>query len=820
MDFHWFLWIALAGYAALLLSISPRVHRPSEFFRGSDALGRDVGLGLLVASVVISWLFAKSITNAANLGSRFGMVGAVAYAGWYLSIPVAGGVIWWIRTRSGARSLPEFVLRRYGTAATFAFFLVILVRLINEVWSNTAVVGAYFGAAGSPAYFSGAIAFTAVTLAYSLRGGLRSSILTDAVQLGLFVFLLVFVLGWVVPRSGFGALVRAGEWSLVGGVDLLIVALIQAFSYPFHDPVLTDRAFLASPRAILFGYLLAGLLAAAFIVLFGLTGVHAMLVGIEAGQDAPLHVAQAFGVAVLVGMTVLMMVSAGSTLDSTLSSCAKAVALDLQAGGKKPLSTRFVEWAHGRDSVTLGRWVMLVVVVVGTIPLFLGTAILKATTVSGTMVLGLAPPFLLFALKRPGTWAFQLAFWPGVAIGILHAAGRVPDAWAIGEGSYAHLLGANVLGTLCVFLGFGLGSVVDSAAKKARVAAATTLLLFVLAGVAGADKRPQFDLGGQTMLRLTARMQDLDRPSTEIYNVRLVGQARQDPFSFLVELRLRQTKLRSYSPSNVWLQQAYARWKTPLDGLQLSCGLIYNQLGLFWDGAWFGNLPYLNGHKLDPDMNLELAYSSEASDGLGISAWLQASPGEDGLNGSFATNEKVARLALGVPDPEVDTNLREALAARARVVPRFVRDSFSIAAGFSIQRSVYDRLVPEAGGSQWVMGAECAVGWGRLDVFGEVLREEIDGLSPQTLERDYFLLGSEFEFFSGRESMPRALGVGASYQSTEYDAETFDEDFLTGRLTMGLNSLLGVTVEYVRWQLSDRDHPELDRIEFILHIFY
>lgn len=831
----WILWGAMLLFGAVLWRISPRVTRADEFFGGRDTDGRDVRMGLLVASVVISWIFAKSITNAANLGRGFGLVGAVAYAGWYLSIPVAGAVIWWIRTRTEARSLPEFLAWRYGRAASLAFLLVVLIRLMNEVWSNTAVVGTYFGASGTTSYLSAALVFTAITLAYSLRGGLRSSILTDLLQMGLGVFLLVFVLALLIPRSGAGPMLRSGEWTLVGGVDLLLVALVQSLSYPFHDPVLTDRAFLTRPRTMLRGYLLAGLAAAAFIVLFGLVGVHARLAGIAADQDAPLRVAEAFGVAVTAVMTVLMMASAGSTLDSTLSSFAKALVHDLGGAGSpgadRAVSTRIFRWIEARDAVALGRRVMMGAVVLGSIPLFTGAAIIKATTVSGTMVLGLAPAFLLFALPWAGRWAFHLGFWPGIAIGVLHVLDRIPSAWTVGEGSYGGLLGANLVGTALVFTGFALGAVLDRVGVGARRRAPATALLLLGAGLASIAtaaparaESPRFDLGGQTMLRLTSKMRDLDRPSAEVYNVRLVGTATQEAYDFLVEMRLRQSKLRSYSPSNVWLQQAYGRWRSTNGEVHVAAGLVYDQLGLFWDGAWFGNLPYLNGHKLDPDMNVELGLRREPAEGLGWKLWLQASPGEDGLNGSFTTAARRERLRLGTPDLEVSDRYREALALRARVVPTFRRGVWSLEPGVSVQRSVYDRSegggLDAATGHQTVVGAELTLRYRELRVFGEWLHEEITDLSDDTLERDYLLAGLKVPLWHSSTEAVRGLNLGASFQTTDYAAEDFEEWFVTARLAARVNELWGVTAEYVRWQLRDRDVPELDRVEMILHLYY
>lgn len=470
MDSKSLLWLALLAYGVVMWLLAPKAARFDQFFTGRSARGRDVGMGLLVASIVISWIFAKSITNAANLGRSFGIVGAIAYAGWYLSIPVAGIVIYRLRTRLGARSLPELVTKKYGPLAALGFLLVVLVRLMNEVWSNTAVVGAYFGASGTAPYFAAALLFSLVTLLYSLRGGLRSSIVTDAIQFALGVFLLFFVLALVFPQVGAARLFTSGEWTLVGGVDLLLVAILQSFSYPFHDPVLTDRGFLTRPSVMLKSYLMAGVVAAAFIVLFGVTGVYGQMIGLEAGQDAPLRVAEAFGVASLAGMSILMMISAGSTLDSTLSSFAKAFVVDLGGAREEspttgddtpPIVRRFTGWMSTRDPIQAGRFVMVLAVVAGSLPLFAGATILKATTVSGTMVLGLAPIFLFAEWKSAGPLAFHMALWPGVLLGILHAVNMIPPAWSIGAGKYGSLLGANVYGMLIVFGGFALGAVLD-----------------------------------------------------------------------------------------------------------------------------------------------------------------------------------------------------------------------------------------------------------------------------------------------------------------------------------------------------------------------
>lgn len=446
-------WLLLVAYGVFFIVLSPRSTDAGGFYEGKDARGREPSLGLLVGTIFIAWIFAKSVTNAANLGATFGLPGAVAYAGYWLSIPVAGVVIVALRRRHGARSLPGWLTGRYGRAAAATFLLAILIRLYNEVWSNTAVVGSYFGPRGSAPYYAAALIFTGVTLAYTLKGGLRTSIWTDAIQAGLFGALLVTVAFLTLPRATGGdvsMVVTAGSWTLAGGVDLLLVALLQSLSYPFHDPVLTDRGFLTDTRTTLRGFFIAGALGAVAIVLFGTVGIPAFLAGAPIDDDAPRVVAASVGTGVLIMVNVVMLTSAGSTLDSTFSSVAKAVNVDAPGVERGTAGD-----GRGRTGgITAGRMAMVVLAVLGSLPLFAGAAILEATTISGTMVLGLAPAFLLGLVVKAPPLSFHLAFWTGIAVGVAEVLDVIPAALSVGDGSYATLLGANLWGLLLATLLF------------------------------------------------------------------------------------------------------------------------------------------------------------------------------------------------------------------------------------------------------------------------------------------------------------------------------------------------------------------------------
>ncbi|WPC05020.1 sodium:solute symporter [Pseudomonas benzenivorans] len=440
-----FFWGFLLAYGVLMLALAPRAVTLGGFFNGEDGQGRSAAPWLLTSSIFISWIFAKSVTNAANLGASYGLVGGLAYATYWLSIPLTGLVIYRLRRRFAASGLVSFLSSHYGRGAALAFSAAILIRLFNEVWSNTAVVGGYYGDSGSAEFIGAALLFTAVTLAYSLRGGLRSSILTDAAQAAIFLVALVWVLGLVLPQHSPAELASTSHWALDAGVDLLLVAGLQIFSYGFHDPVLTDRGFISEERTMRRSFIVAGVLGFFAILAFSLIGVHAQLSGIAASDNVPAALAKSLGIGALLVMTVVMVSAAGSTLDSTFSSLAKLAGRELPLLAGRDL---------GQKAIGVGMAVMVLFALLGNLPMIAGTDILKATTISGTMVIGLAPVFILHGLVRPTRLGFHLSFWTGLGLGLALTLGWIPQAWAIGEGKYALLLGTNLYGLLLCTLGY------------------------------------------------------------------------------------------------------------------------------------------------------------------------------------------------------------------------------------------------------------------------------------------------------------------------------------------------------------------------------
>ncbi|MGB3468397.1 MAG: sodium:solute symporter [Cyclobacteriaceae bacterium] len=432
-------WVLVLVSGSLLLLISPLAKTAGEFFKATGKGQHQPGLWLLTGSLVISWIFAKSITNAANLGLKYGIVGGVAYATYYLSFLFAGIIIYQLRVRGRFSSIHEFLQTSYGRASTVLFSVLIGFRLFNEVWSNTMVIGSYFGDTGSSPYYLAVVMFTILTLAYSLKGGLKSSLMTDGIQMVLFGCLLILILVAILPDRPSGASLFEGSWTLTGGLDLLLVALIQVFSYPFHDPVMTDRGFITDAKRMRKAFFIAVPIGFLAIVLFSLIGVHARQIGLT-GQAA-VEVGKTMGVVTMLALNFIMITSASSTLDSAFSSFSKLVVKD-----------------HTilKESLVSGRLVMVIVALAGTVPVFFSPEILSATTVSGTMVIGLAPVFIHWKQKA-GPFAFMLSVGTGIVFGTWYALGLYPPSLVFTEGSYGALLSVNLIGSVACFIAFYIG---------------------------------------------------------------------------------------------------------------------------------------------------------------------------------------------------------------------------------------------------------------------------------------------------------------------------------------------------------------------------
>lgn len=450
--------VALFGLAVLgSLAVAPRRATVEGFFGGADDAGRPPGLWVLVLSQVTTWIFARSLMNVAILGYFFGIWGTLAYATYYGSFLSGGFIVGRLRAR-GARSVQDWLHDGFGPAGTACYNLVIGLRLLSEVFANLLVVGLIFAAALPETAIAREAAIVCVAmlgLGYSAWGGLSAALRTDVLQMLVFlaVFLAAFVALLLSPRFEIGAVLTApgtaGSWT---GQVLLLVALLQVFSYPAHDPVMMDRGFLADPDTTRRSFLHAFWLSTLLIIGFGFFGIQAGLVGAAYEGDLIGTWAGMFPPWLFTALLVSLLISALSTLDSALASAARLVVVELRPGPR---------------SLLAGRAAMAGFMVLGTgLTLWGNQTLFDAVAVSGIASMFLTPVLIvgLVSGRRIALWSYLAAF--GAALtGAAAYFGRGAD-WVAGLLPQGHKY-EQLLAICVLVLVAGFAAVLAGARRRA-----------------------------------------------------------------------------------------------------------------------------------------------------------------------------------------------------------------------------------------------------------------------------------------------------------------------------------------------------------------
>lgn len=393
---------AFAAVVVLSFAVAPRSASVEGFFAGQSQ-GRAPGLWTLVLSQVTTWIFARSLMNSAILGYYYGAPGTLAYAAYYLSFLSGGYIVARLR-QSDSASVQDWLGARFGPMGQGSYNLVIALRLLSEVFANLLVVGLIFSAVMPEVAHAGAAAIIVVGvlgLAYSAWGGLSAALRTDVVQM--LVFLVVFGVAFahlmMSPEFSMSEIITSeGASGARQGWVLLLVALLQVFSYPAHDPVMMDRGFLADRKTTRASFIHAFWLSALCILAFGVFGIHAANLGAAYEGQLLTTWAGMFPTWVFVALLVSLLVSALSTLDSALSSAARLCVEELRLAPRSLIGGRVVMAAF----MALG----------GALTLWGNATLFDAVAVSGTASMFLTPVMVgvfVFGWSVP-LWSYLVAF--------------------------------------------------------------------------------------------------------------------------------------------------------------------------------------------------------------------------------------------------------------------------------------------------------------------------------------------------------------------------------------------------------------------------
>lgn len=457
----WALVVFVGVISVVTLVMSRRSVTVEGFYDGAQR-GVDPSLATLVLSQVTTWIFARSLMNAAILGYYYGVAGTLAYTCYYLSFLTGGFIVSRLRAEH-AGSVQDWLGDHFGALGHWTYNSVIALRLLSEVFANLIVVGLIFTAAFPSFDQAGMVAIVAlalVGLVYSARGGLQASLRTDVLQM--IIFLVVFATAFLIMVTGsefsFGAVLSAEgvhEQGARPGWVLVAVAFLQVFSYPAHDPVMMDRGFIADRKRTNQSFGLAFVLSAVCIFGFGMFGIQAGIVG--AGYENQLLGTWQgmFGPFVYFLLICSLLVSAVSTLDSALASSARLVIDEFGAGAR---------------TIGNGRLAMAVFMVLGTLlTLFPNQTLFDAVAVTGTASMFLTPVMAVtFLGGRIPRWAYGIS-WIAAILGAgayMYRGTEMVAGLVPGLHKYDQLL------TICIYvlaIGFAaciLGAVINRQVAK------------------------------------------------------------------------------------------------------------------------------------------------------------------------------------------------------------------------------------------------------------------------------------------------------------------------------------------------------------------
>jgi len=168
----------LALLAIVVWSVRRGTRSPTDYFLA----GRHVGWFVVGASIFASNIGSEHIVGLAGTGAKSGVVmGHYELHSWLVLL--LGWVFLPFYLRSGVFTMPEFLERRYGPSARWLLSLTALVGYVLTKISVTIYAGAVvFQALMGIEFWTGALAVVVLTGLYTLIGGLRAVVYTEALQ--------------------------------------------------------------------------------------------------------------------------------------------------------------------------------------------------------------------------------------------------------------------------------------------------------------------------------------------------------------------------------------------------------------------------------------------------------------------------------------------------------------------------------------------------------------------------------------------------------------------------------------------------------------
>ncbi len=357
-------WVVVALYFVLVFVVAIVVTRrggTTETADGFFLAGRNTGWFVVGASLFASNIGAEHLVGLAGAGAASGVAVAQFEIMAGLVLLLLGWFFVPFYLRSGVFTMPEFLERRYSSGPRMYLAVVSVVSyVLTKISVTVAAGGIVFEALMGINFWTGATIVVIATGAYTLFGGLKAVLYTDAMQM--FVLLLGAIVVTVLGLNAIGgwdvlvATVGREHFDLWKPSDhpdfpwtgILFGAPILGIWYWCTDQFIVQRVLAARDQVeARRGTIFAGLLKQLPLFLFVLPGIIAYALA-ESGQlqlDRPDQALPALAAQLLPaglrGILVAGLLAAlMSSLSSVFNSSATLVTMDLYKHWKPQASQR------------------------------------------------------------------------------------------------------------------------------------------------------------------------------------------------------------------------------------------------------------------------------------------------------------------------------------------------------------------------------------------------------------------------------------------------------------------------------------------------
>lgn len=262
-------WTLLGGFSVMWIVLGIVWSRKSKGTAGYLFAGRNVGLALVTATLMATWVTGNTVLAAPEAAYTLGLWGMLGYTfagfGLFLFAPLAVRIK---KLMPNGFTSGDFIRMRYGRTAWVIFFAISAVYFGGLFITVGMGAGLLLESLSGIDYRVGMLLVVVVTTIYTLLGGMRAVIGMDFIQAMLIMISLIAVAFLVYNTFGIQQIYEGLEENKPQALNLLLPAgLLYAWNTGLmsmgevcHSNLWWMRAYASRPTINFRGFMLSGVI--------------------------------------------------------------------------------------------------------------------------------------------------------------------------------------------------------------------------------------------------------------------------------------------------------------------------------------------------------------------------------------------------------------------------------------------------------------------------------------------------------------------------------------------------------------------------------